>query len=270
MADLTEQDNEAVLSTEALVNFVKLKIKNCGTILKKLYGSSLIWKIPNEAEYLEFSKFSGSDVPALPTILWNRTDSSYSRGNVSGRNHEVKGLTQQHSGYYRFRGPQHRLLKWEQILVQEHIKNHTYNRGNYIVIEWPVGIIPSQVRFTRKEADKYTVLESSGRVEITDKYISIHDSTYDDTGMYDFVDDKGNLILRALISIQEEEEPGAHWFLYVAISVFFVAFAGLFGKYLWNKYKDKKRAAAQAEPVPPAVNYLRVTKSNTDSDPTSV
>lgn len=270
MVDLTEQDNEAVLSTETPINSVKLMIKNCGTIVKKLYGSSVVWKIPDGAEYLEFSKFSGSDVPALPTVLWNRTDGSYSRGNVNGSNYEIKSLTQQDSGYYRFRGPQDRLLKWEQVLVQEHVKNHSYYQGNYIVIEWPDGIIPSQVQFTRTGADTYTVLESSGRVEITDKYLSIDDSTYDDAGTYDFVDNKGNLILRAMITIKEEEEPGAHWFLYVAISVFFVAFAVLFGKYLWDRHQDKKRAAAQAEPMPPAVNYLRVSKSNTESDPTSV
>lgn len=265
MIDLTEQDNEAVLSTEAPVNSVKLMIKNCGTVLKKLYGSSVIWKIPDGAEYLEFSKYSGSGDPALPTVLWNRSDS-----NVNGSNYEIKSLTQQESGYYKFIGPQHRLLKWEQVLVQEHVKNHTFNKGNYIVIEWPVGLIPSQVQFTRSGSDKYTVLESSGRVEITDKFLSIDDSTFDDSGMYDFVDNKGNLILRAVITIKEEEEPAAHWYMYVAISVFFVAFAGLFGRYLWKRHQEKKRAAAQDEPVPPAVNYLKVSKSNTESDPTSV
>lgn len=270
MTDLTEQDNEAVLSTEAPVVSVKLMIKNCGAVLKQQYGSSIIWKIPNGAEYLEFSKFSGSNAPALPIVLWNRTDSSFRRGNVSGSDYEIKGLTQQDSGYYRFRGSEHRLLKWEQLLVQEHMNNYTYNIGNYIVIEWPVGTIPSQVRFTRKGADNYIVLESSGRVAIMDTYLSIDDSTYDDAGTYDFVDDQQNLILRVVITIKEKEDPAPHWYLYVAISVFFVAFAGLFGRYLWNKYQDKKRAAARAEPVPPAVHYLRVTKGNTDNNPTSV
>lgn len=270
MIDLTEQDNEAVLSTEAPVNSVKLMIKNCGTILKKLYGSSVTWKIPDGAEHLEFSKFPGSGVPALPTVLWNRTDSSHSRGNVNGSNYEIKSLTQQDSGYYKFIGSQHRLLKWEQVLVQEHVQNLTYSKGNYIVIEWPAGFIPSQVRFTRAGSDKYTVLESSGRVEITDKYLSIDDSTFDDSGTYDFVDNKGNLILRAVITVKEEDDPPAHWYIYVAISVFFVAFAGLFGRYLWKRHQEKKRAAAQDEPVPPAINYLKVSKGNTESDPTSV
>lgn len=270
MADLTEQDNEAVLSTEAPIISVKLIIKNCGIIVRKLYGSSVIWNIPGGAEYLEFSKFTGSNVPARPTILWNRTDSSFTRGNLSSSDYEIKDLTQQDSGYYKFRGSHNQLLTWAQITVEEHVQNHTFDRGNYIVIEFPVGIIPSQVRFTQKGADTYTVLESNERVDITDRYLSIDDSTYDDAGRYDFVDNKGNLILRVVIGIKEEDDPPAHWFLYLAVSVFFVAFAVLGGKLCWNKYKNKKRAATEPEAVPPAVNYLRVTKSNTVSDPTSV
>lgn len=268
MMDLTEQDNEAVLSTESPVNSIKLVIKNCGSITKKLYGSSVVWNIPDGAEYLEFSKCTGSDIPALPTILWNHTDSSYSRGNVSGAEYEIKDLTQQDTGYYRFRGLKDQLLKWEQVEVQEYLINRTYIRGNYIVIEFPVGIIPSQVRFTQKEADTYTVLESSSRVDITDKYLTIDDSTYDDAGTYDLVDGKRNLILRATIEIKHEDDPPAHWFLYVAISVFFVAFAVLGGKFCWNKYKNKKRAARETDTMPPAVQFLRDTK--TASDPTSV
>lgn len=262
MKDLTEQDNEAILSTEASVNSVKLIIKNCGSILRKLYGSSVVWNIPGGAEYLEFSKFTGSDVPAQPTILWNRTDSSYSRGNVSGSDYKIKDLTQQDSGYYRFRGSQHQLLNWEQIQVQEHVKNHTYSKGNYIVINFPGEITPSQVRFTQKGADTYTVLENGGRVDITDRYLAIEESTYEDAGTYDFVDDKGNLILRAVIGIKEEDDPPAHWFLYLAVSVFFVAFAVLGGIFCWKRYKNKRRAAAETEAVPPAMNYLRVTKNN--------
>lgn len=270
MADLTEQNNEAVLSTATPANSVKLLIKNCRDPLRKLYGSSFIWNIPDGAEYLEFSKLTGSEIPAPPTILWNRTASLLRRGNVSGSNYEIKDLTQQDSGYYRFRGFQHQLLNWEQVLVEEHRKNHTYNRGNYIVIEFPVGIIPSQVRFTQKGAETSTVLESSDRVHIADNYVSIDDSTFDDAGTYDCIDDKGNLILRTVISITEEDDPPAHWFMYVAISVFFVAFALLGGKLCWNKYQAKKRAEREPEPVLPAMNYLKVTKSGTTDDPASV
>lgn len=270
MADLTEQDNEAVLSTVAPVNSVKLTVINCGSIVRKLYGSSVMWNISGGAEYLEFSKFTGSGIPAQPTILWNRTDTSYRRGNVSGNYYEIKDLTQQDSGYYKFRGSRNQLLKWEQILVQEHLKNHTYSWGKFIIIEFPDGIIPSEIRFTKKGADSYTVLKSGGRITITIGYLAIDKSTYDDAGTYDFVDDRGNLIMRVEIGIIKEDDPPAHWFLYLAITVFFVAFAALGGKLCWNRYQRKKRAAAETEEVLPAVNYLRVTKSKTATDPASV
>lgn len=269
MADLTEQDNEAVLSTESPVNSVKLVIKNCGSVVSKLYGSSVVWNIPDGAEYLEFSKYTGSDIPALPTILWNKTGPFYSRGNISGSSYEIKDLTQQDSGYYRFRGSTDQLLNWEQILVEEYSENYSYDSGNIIVIKFPDGIIPSEVRFTQKGNDDYAVLSSTGRVDIGDKYMTIVDSTFDDAGTYDFVDGEGNLILRAVIGIKKKDDPPAHWFLYVAISVFFVAFAVVSGKICWNKYKKKKSAAAETDPVPPAVKFLKV-KQTTASEPSSV
>lgn len=270
MMDLTEQDHEAVL--EAPVHSVTLRVKNCGVVLKKLYGSSVTWRIPDVAQTLEFSSFSGSGIAAPPSVVWSRTDASSSsgRGNVSEGHYEIRGLTQTDSGFYRFRSLQQRLLTWEQVLVQELQTNLTYDLGNFIVIEWPTGVVPSQVRFTRKGAQDYSVLQSGGRVEILDTYMSIQDSSHDDAGTYDALDQDQNLILRAIITIQEVDDPAPHWFLYVAITVFFVAFAALFGRFLWKKRRDRQRAAAAAEPAPPPVNYLKVAKSSTDGDQASV
>ncbi|KAJ0002476.1 hypothetical protein NQD34_007625 [Periophthalmus magnuspinnatus] len=250
MADLTEQDNEAVLSTEG-GDSVKFIVKNCGSPVKKFYGSSIVWIISDGAEYLEFSKYTGSVIPGQTTVLWNRTDPSHS---ISNNEYEIKNLTQQDSGYYRFRGSKHQLLKWEQIVVEEHLKNYTYAQSKIVYIEFPVVVVPSQVRFTQVGAETHTVIENGGRVVITNQYLIIEDATFEDAGTYEFFDKEGNLILRVEIEIKSEEEP-LHWYFIVALCAFGAVFMGLGGHFCWKKYKNKRKSADTSEEVTPAVIF---------------
>ncbi|KAJ0039434.1 hypothetical protein NL108_014044 [Boleophthalmus pectinirostris] len=267
MADLTEQDNETVLSTEK-GDSVKVNVKNCRSPVKKFYGSSIIWIIPDEAEYLEFSKYNVSDTPGHPIVLWNRTDPSYSRGNASSNDYEIKNITQQDSGYYRFRGSKHQLLKWEQIVVEEHVKNYTYVMGKMVYIEFPLVVIISQVRFTHVGAETHTVLENGGRVLITNQYLTIDDATFEDAGTYEFFDKEGNLILHVEIVIKEDEEP-LHWFFIVALCAFGAGFMGLGGHFCWKKYKNKRKSSDTSEEVTPAVIF-QALKDNSNRDPTTL
>lgn len=219
LTHLSERDNEATLSIkDRFFGTVILRVKNCRSIVKKLYGSFFNWKIPHDAEYLEFSS---PDALAPPAILWNRTSRSSTRGKVSGSDYEIKNLTQRDRGYYRFRGSNDQLLKWEEIVVEEHVRHYEFDEGD-IRLEYPIIFTPSQVKFkgTRNYNIK-TVSENDGKYKITNRYLAIEYATPEDDGTYDFLDNDGNLILRASLEVREVEKV---WPSFVILAAIFLGF----------------------------------------------
>lgn len=194
MANICERDNEATLTIgPGYFNTVTLRVKNCRSIVKKLYGSFIKWHMPYNAEYLEFS---GPDVFAPPVILWNRTSQSSIRGEVSGSNYEIKALTQRDNGYYRFRSSKDELLKWDQIVVDEHVRSYEHDEGQ-IKIEYPVVFTPAQVQFSSSHvwtSKTVTLSEGDRRYKITSTELIIEYATPEDSGTYDFLDKELSLI----------------------------------------------------------------------------
>ncbi|KAJ0002477.1 hypothetical protein NQD34_007626 [Periophthalmus magnuspinnatus] len=224
MIDITEQDNEAVLSIVGRIfSSVELRVQNCRSPARKRYGSFIYWQIPHGAEYLEFLKHTGSGVPRQveASVLWNRTDASkLSRGEISFNSYEIKAITQQDSGYYRFRGSKNQLIKWEQVVIEHHIKSYDFDEGD-IKLEFPIIFTPSHVKFTR-EGSSDTVFKDDNRFKITDRYFEIKDATPEDAGTYEFIDKQGNLMLRASVEIREVERV---WMSYVILGA--ISFGGM-------------------------------------------
>ncbi|KAJ0039435.1 hypothetical protein NL108_014047 [Boleophthalmus pectinirostris] len=224
LIDVTEQDNEAVLSSETmLISSVELRVQNCRKARRADYGSSIFWVLPSAAEYLEFLKYTGSGIPSLvkPQVLWNRTDpSELSRGRIRGNEYEIKDITQQDSGYYRFRGSKNQLVKWEQIVIEHHEKSYDFDEG-HITLEFPLMFTPSQVKFTRSYISQ-TISENNNRFRIIQGYFEIKDATPKDAGTYDFLDKSGNLMLHASVQIREVEKE---WASYVSLAAF--SFGGI-------------------------------------------
>lgn len=215
MTNLSERDNEATLSVVSrFFDTVILRVKNCHGVVNKLCGDFIYWKIPYDAQYLEFS---GPNVNAPPTILWNRTARSSIRGKVSGSAYEIKNLTQQDSGYYRFRGPNDQLQKFEQIVVEANTRSYNVDEGK-IKLQYPLVFTPAKVTFLRNGAWVAQTLKESDRLEITDRYLAFEYATPEDSGTYDFLDKDGNLILQMTLEIREVEKVWVSVAVLAAIS----------------------------------------------------
>lgn len=263
MANLCERDNEATLTIGAgYFNTVTLRVKNCRSIVKKLCGSFIKWQIPYDAEYLEFS---GPDVLAPPAILWNRTSRSSIRGEVSGSDYEIKALTQRDSGYYRFRSSKDELLKWDQIVVDEHVRSYEYDEGK-IKIEYPVVFTPAQVKFTRVWASKTeTLSKSDSRFKITSTYLIIEYATPEDSGTYDFLDKDGNRILHVTLEVKEVEKVWVSLVVLAVISCGFIICCCCVAKYCCKDSSNKANGPESETEAPPPSLHHNGTQTQTET-----
>ncbi|XP_072295705.1 uncharacterized protein [Eucyclogobius newberryi] len=244
MTDVTEQDNEAVLSiTGGYFRSISLRVRNCRNPVKKQYGSSIYWKIPDGAEYLEFVKYNGSRIPdpVESSVLWNLTDPSKPRrGEIRGSDYMIHVITQQDSGYYRFRGSNHQLLKWETIVIEHFVESYDFDEGN-IKLEFPVILTPSQVKVkcVGNLRPRTVSLSDEPRFKITDSHFAIESATPEDAGKYEFFDKEDNLMLSATVEIREVEQT---WKSYVILGA--ISFGGMLccccvKKCCCNKSSDK-------------------------------
>lgn len=265
MSYISERDNEATLSiAERLFNSVTLRVKNCRSVVKKLCGSSIYWKIPYNAEYLEFS---GPDVLAPPTILWNRTRQSSIRGKASGSDFEIKDLTQKDSGYYRFRGSEDQLLKWEQYVVEEHVRSYDFDEGE-IKLQYPIVFTPAQVKFKSEWASNAkTISESDGRYQITNRYLAIEYATPEDSGTYDFLDKEGNRILHITLEVREVEKVWLSVVILAAICCGFILCCCCLKMYCCDESSGKTNSPeSETEAAAPSV-YNHGTQTTEPATP---
>lgn len=252
MTDISERDNEATLSIESrmIFNTVILRVKNCRSVVKKLCGDLVFWAIPYDAEYLEFS---GPDVNAPPTILWNRTAQSSLRGKVWGSLYKIKDLTQRDSGYYRFRGPNDKLQKFEQIVVEANTRSYDYDEGK-VELQYPLVFTPAKVTFLPNWDSKAITVTDSSRLGITNRYLAFEYATPEDSGTYDFFDKDGNLILKMTLEIREVEKVWVSVAVLGAISFGFALCCGCLKKFCCSESSDKTSSPeSEAEAATPSV-----------------
>lgn len=245
MANLSERDNEATLSIESHIIFdtVMLRVKNCRSVVKKLCGDVIFWNMPYDAEYLEFS---GPDVNAPPTILWNRTTRSSIRGKVSGSLYQIKDLTQRDSGYYRFRGPNDKLQKFEQIVVEANSRSYDFDEGK-VKLQYPLVFRPAKVTFLPNWNSRARTVTEDSRLDITDMHLAFNYATPEDSGTYDFFDKDGNLILRMTLEIREVEKVWVSVAVLAAISFGFALCCCCLKKFCCTESSDKT-SSPESEP----------------------
>lgn len=255
MINLSERDNEATLSTDSnfrmsFLSKVKLRVKNCRSVKKKLCTDVIYWTIPPDAQYLEFS---GPDVDAPPTILWNRTTRSAVRGRASGSLFEIKDLTQRDSGYYRFRGPKDQLQTFDQIVVNVNTRSYDFDEGK-VELDYPRIFTPAKVTFLPEGTSRARPVTESSRLRITDRYLIFDYATPEDSGTYDFFDKDDNLILRATVEIREVEKVWVSVAVLSAITFGFILCCCCVKKFCCSDSSDKTSSPeSEAEAPSPSV-----------------
>lgn len=203
MAAVSEREDEATLTVEKhLFSTVMLRVKNCRSVVQKLCGGVVFWNVPADAEYLEFS---GPDVDSPPSILWNRSSRSSVRGALSGALYQIQDLTQRDSGYYRFRGRDDLLLKFDTIQVKVNTRSYVFDEGK-IELEYPLEFTPAKVTLLRPGAWVTQTLTESDKLKITDRYLQFQYAVPNDSGTYEFFDKDGNLILQITLEVKEVEK----------------------------------------------------------------
>ena len=91
---------------------------DCQDTQESSYGDLFSWTIPSNVAYIEFSRILSSGYIREPVVLWNRSDTSSSRGTLKRNHYEIPVLKQKHSGYYRCYGPNGDLLQWKKVNVK--------------------------------------------------------------------------------------------------------------------------------------------------------
>lgn len=273
---LTEQDHEAILNFGK--DAIKLMVSDCADPENMYYGSVFSWRVPSEAEYLEFSQTTTSSDPLQPVVLWNRTDPLFGRGSIKRNYYEIYSLKQKDSGYYRFRGSDNQLIQWKKLIVQENTRNVEHKEGGYLHMDYVLHglrsyrFTRSQVLFTPLGSEKKQTLseaDKQGRVEITDRYFAINNAKLEDSGSYEFFDDQDNLVLRVKVEVIANETTWVYVVVF-ALILFAVTFCWCcVKKRCCKKSTDKRNSpATQTEAVAPAVYYPETSQPTHPHAPT--
>ncbi|XP_055015342.1 uncharacterized protein LOC110160727 [Boleophthalmus pectinirostris] len=208
MKDLTEQDDRAILFFDQL-NSVQLSVGDCVEPLLKRYGDLFSWRIPRLAQYLEFAQTVSVSV-LKPIVIWNRTDPSSTRGVINDNDFEIYKLTQKNSGYYKFRGSRNDLIKWKKIEVEENREHLEYFEGEHFHMDFPVEFSFSNILFTPATSQIEKTIEKRrirNRMKLTNSYVSFRDLTLQDTGIYKFIDNEGNVAVMVQLDVRKAEVP---------------------------------------------------------------
>uniref|UniRef100_A0AAV2MJJ3 Uncharacterized protein n=1 Tax=Knipowitschia caucasica TaxID=637954 RepID=A0AAV2MJJ3_KNICA len=244
MNGVIAQDDVAVISSESMyLRAVRLRVQICHVPSKKRYGSFVNWEFPYKAEYLEFLKYNGSGLPVSveARVIWNSSGPSYERGYISNNGFQMDRLTQQDSGFYHFRGPQHHLLNWMQIVVELKFKHF----GNYNARPLP----------------------ADNRFKITDFTFSIGDATTADAGTYEFYDKQGNLMQVSTVEIREVEKVWGSYIIMGAISVGLTLCSCCVKYCCCNESSSKTDETEDEEAAAPAVFEHNPTRSTQTGTP---
>ncbi|XP_033830131.1 uncharacterized protein LOC117377750 [Periophthalmus magnuspinnatus] len=192
MKDLTEEDDGAIVFFDQH-NSVQLKIMDCQDPASKKYGEVFSLRIPSSAEYLEFAQVIPLDFALKSVIIWNRTDSSPTKGKINRNYFEIYGINQQDSGYYKFRGSKNELVKWKRLKVEASHEYFEVMEGQYFHTQFPVEFSFSHFLFSSLSVNKEVTSEyMDPRMEVTKSYFSIFDVKSQDAGTYKFIDTEGN------------------------------------------------------------------------------
>lgn len=269
MIDLTEEDDGGTLTSDSqFYKHIQLGVMACREPEIKPYGEYISWKIPNEAEYLEFSEYRPKD-PVKPVVLWNRTDLSLGRGRVRKDRYEIENLKQQDNGYYRFRGSKNQLLKWQQLQVIEHRQNYESEEGDYVYITYPRTFTPSEVQFALKRTKERHTIKADSRVEITDEYLGIEDVRTDEAGTYYFLDDQMNIVLQVDLIVNSVEPPNWVNIVMIAVSITVIVLCCWSMKRCCCEKSSNKRNNSddQTEAAAPNVYYHGTTQPSPPAAP---
>ncbi|XP_030000588.1 uncharacterized protein LOC115426617 isoform X2 [Sphaeramia orbicularis] len=263
MKDLTEQD-DGVFSVSLnddgrLMNVITLEVKV---------------RIPERPAFLEFTP---SENLALVTVIWNYTNLVRSRGSLNGNYWDLNDITQEDSGYYKFRGKDNKLLAWKRLEVIEYERHHVRDEGKDIYITYPDQGDMWTIIFTREE-NQYTLLKGgtdqmSGpfgdRLQFNPDTIIIDPLQYEDSGTFEFRDKKGNLAQRVELEVKTSF-PAPLYYVIIVGSLFLVfVICCCVKKCCCKKSSSKRNNPAPQPAAAPAVYYHDTTQPTGPSQSTA-
>ncbi|KAI3351769.1 hypothetical protein L3Q82_020608, partial [Scortum barcoo] len=267
ITDLTEKDDgtfsASFVDGRQYTIVELLEILDCVDVeVKKIYGDSYFFSIPERAEFLEFTPFGNQQ---QTWVLWNRTDPQTNkggRGQMKRYSFEMDKLTQADGGFYNIREKDNSLLSRIRIKVNENKRHYDADVGKSLSIQYPRIAAKWTVTFVPKnEEDHQTVMTEGSLITVGDVRVSkqqIRDRIWvehnalridpvesGDSGMFEFRDPQGNLAQTVQVVVNESLPT----FVFIAIIVGFI-----FGVFAccccMRKCCCKKRTFKRAESAP--------------------
>ncbi|XP_030000589.1 uncharacterized protein LOC115426618 [Sphaeramia orbicularis] len=271
MSGLTEQDNgnfSVILNSGSQPNHLTtLLVSDCTDTETNYCGNVFSLRVPRGAEFLEFTPDKKLE---QVTVVWNRTDPNGGRGSVTGSYWEITNITQEDSGYYKFRGKHNRLVTWKRLSVKENEKVHYLQEGESLQMECPAKMwtvtfeplkvmghhAPMEIRLRRFDTGSF-----KDRMEFRGDAIVVDPVKAEDSGVFKFRDVKGNLIQRVDVNVTMYEIPVWMYALFVTGVIFGMIFCCCcIKKCCYKKSSSKRNNPAPQSAAAPDVYYHAVTQ----------
>lgn len=261
--DLTEQDDQAMLFF-GQSDTVKLYIKDCQPSENYFYGRRFSWMVPTYTEYVEFSQMTDSGRYLTPIVIWNRTDASSdfsdSRRRVRHYFLEIDSVKKKDSGYYKCLGSSGELIIWKRIKVDEHYVHYNRFVGDTLLFEFPnkFSTVPG-ISFKSQESgfedtSEIDIRNMDPRMTVSETYFSVKDLKDEDGGLYEFIDEEGDVGLKFELSVDYPELSGWVYLVALVIIVIFIVCCCCCVKKCCCKKDTNKRSSSASNP-PPVIHH---------------
>ncbi|KAM4621439.1 uncharacterized protein ACJ7VT_005814 isoform 2-T2 [Polymixia lowei] len=241
-----------------------------GSDLERLYGDQLSFRVPENADYLEFKH------PLSPSVtLWRRGDAGDGarRGQLTGNRYEMEKLTQADDGLYMFRDKNRRLIYDNTIKVSEYTKYYDKMVGEDLFFDFALDPALCYLTFFPEgDTDSYRIFRKGNRYDyfFDDRIqvigrgtisVSIDDLQTSDSGRFELRDLEGNLAL--VVTLEVQASPA----LYIGVAVGIIAMVVFCCCYV-RKCCCKKSSSKRDSPVPPTADALPLYYHEHNTEPT--
>uniref|UniRef100_A0A1A8FKC0 Uncharacterized protein n=1 Tax=Nothobranchius korthausae TaxID=1143690 RepID=A0A1A8FKC0_9TELE len=254
-----------------------LEISDCAEKFYRGYMDTLVYNIPSEAHFMEFT--TELDSQHKPMILWNRTalqSHDKRRGTVKGNTWKISQLTQADNGYYIFRQNDNKLESIVHLTVKEKTLDYEQDAGQTLIVPyptsggpWTVVFKPEMTNIPEEMLKEGQVVRTSnrfsGRFKVQDDGLKIDLLESKDSGSFEFRDLKGNLALIVEVEVNQSESPNHALITYAAMGAG-ALLAGICCCCCCKKCCCKKGSAPQTDAAP-AVTYHDKTPGTATSPP---
>ncbi|XP_024139181.1 uncharacterized protein LOC118597852 isoform X1 [Oryzias melastigma] len=255
LTKLTETDDGSFAISGADGKFIDVfivKILDCTTEISKIYGEDLEYKLPQDFEILEFTRFHQLQETL---ILWNGTYSFGGKVQVRKQDVRLPLLTQADNGFYNFMKKDRTLVTRLRLSVEGNTSFYESELKASVFIAYPKFFGAWTVKFYRDdEGENVTVIRRGvlirsnnpllQRIQLLEFGFKINRIQKTDSGIFEFRDVAGNLALTSHLTIVESH----HSVTYTVVAVV-CAISGILYFLCRKRRCCKNTSTTTAEPV---------------------